>query len=86
MKLLYTTPDVEGEGETGAELQVKLHDCFALKEHPKLVEGRVPVRLWLCAPDGKRIEATTDWPGFRTNQYPKLRRALAQKHPGLAWP
>ena len=82
VKLLYT----QGEDEApGAELQMKLHECFALKEHPRLCEGRVPVKLWLCAPDGKRLEPTLDWPAFRANQYPKLRRGLQQKYPGVAW-
>ncbi len=86
LKLLYVDRDAEGEGSPQAELQMKLHECFALKEHPRLCEGRVPVKLWLCAPDGKRLEPTLDWPAFRTNQYPRIKRALQQKHPGLAWP
>lgn len=85
LKLLYTDRDADGEGAPGAELQMKLHECFALKEHPRLCEGRVPVKLWLCNPDGKRLEATTDWPAFRANQYPKLRRSLQEKHPGVLW-
>ena len=64
------------------ELQVKLHECFALKEHPRVCEGKLPVRLWLCAPDGKRIESTVNWPAFRTNNYPKLKPALQKKYPG----
>jgi ATP-dependent helicase HrpB len=85
LKLLYTDRDAEGEGEPGVELQVKLHECFGLKAHPCVCEGRVPVKLWLCAPDGKRLEATFDWPSFRGNRYPKLKRALEQKHPGVTW-
>jgi ATP-dependent helicase HrpB len=85
LKLLYIDRDADGDIPPCAELQVKLHECFALKEHPRLCEGRAPVRLWLCAPDGKRLEPTLDWPAFRTNQYPKLKRALQQKHPGVAW-
>ena len=84
-KLLYIDHDADGEVAPHAELQVKLHECFALKEHPRLCEGRLPVKLWLCAPDGKRLEPTLDWPVFRTSQYPKLKRALQQKHPGVAW-
>ena len=84
-KLLYIDHDADGEVAPHAELQMKLHECFALKEHPRLCEGRVPVKLWLCAPDGKRLEPTLDWPAFRANQYPKLKRALQQKHPGVAW-
>ena len=49
------------------ELQIKLTECFALKEHPRLCEGKLPVKLWLCAPDGKRIESTFNWPAFKAN-------------------
>ena len=34
--------------------------CFALEEHPTLCEGRLPVTLKLCTPDGKRIVSTTE--------------------------
>jgi ATP-dependent helicase HrpB len=85
IKLLYIDRDADGEVPPYAELQMKLHECFALKEHPRLCEGRVPVKLWLCAPDGKRLEPTLDWPAFRANQYPKMKRALQQKYPGVAW-
>ncbi|MEI7728855.1 MAG: ATP-dependent helicase C-terminal domain-containing protein [Verrucomicrobiota bacterium] len=61
------------------------NECFARKDHPCLGEGRVPVKLWLCTPDGKRLEATRGWPAFRANQYPKPRRALQQKYPGNTW-
>ena len=84
-KLLYTGPDADGEGAPGVELQVKLQECFPLKEHPRLCESRVPVTLWLCAPDGKRLESTTDWPIWRAAQYPKLKRALQQKYPTAVW-
>jgi len=85
LKLLYIDRDADGEVPLCAELQMKLHECFALKDHPRLCEGRVPVKLWLCAPDGKRLESTLDWPAFRASQYPKLKRALQQKYPGMAW-
>ena len=85
LKLLYIDRDADGEIPPCAELQMKLHECFALKEHPRLCEGRVPVKLWLCAPDGKRLGPTLDWPAFRANQYPKLKRALQQKYPSVAW-
>jgi ATP-dependent helicase HrpB len=85
LKLLYTDRDAEGQGEPGVELQIKLHECFALKAHPRVCEGRVPVKLWLCAPDGKRLDPTLDWPAFRANQYPKLKRTLQQKYPTVVW-
>ena len=87
LKLLYPEQAQDEDGQPNSpELQVKLHDCFALKTHPHLCEGRLPVKLWLCAPDGKRLEATFNWPAFRTNRYPKLKPALQKKHPGVPWP
>jgi ATP-dependent helicase HrpB len=86
LKLLYQESAVDGDGlPNPPELQVKLHECFALKEHPRLCEARLAVRLWLCAPDGKRLEATTNWPAFRTNTYPKLKLALQRKYPSVTW-
>jgi ATP-dependent helicase HrpB len=87
LKLQY--PEVARDEESqpnSPELQVKLHECFALKEHPHICEGRVPVKLWLCSPDGKRLEATFNWAAFRANSYPKLKSALQKKHAGVPWP
>jgi ATP-dependent helicase HrpB len=87
LKLQYPEQAREGKGQPNSpDLQVKLHECFALKEHPHVCEGRLPVKLWLCAPDGKRLEATLNWAAFRANGYPKLKPALLKKHPGIPWP
>ncbi len=67
------------------EAQVKLHECFALKEHPTLCEGRLPVLLSLHTPDGKRLATTTDWPAFQTREWPRQRQAVAKKFPGQMW-
>jgi ATP-dependent helicase HrpB len=85
MKLLYQEASDEDGLPNPPELQIKLHECFALKEHPNICEGRLPVRLWLCSPDGKRIESTTNWPAFKTNTYPKLKPALKKKFPNILW-
>ena len=86
LKLLYAEEAVMKGGEPNPpELQVKLTECFALKEHPRICEGKLPVKLWLCAPDGKRIESTFNWPAFKANNYPKLKPALQKKYPGTVW-
>ena len=86
LKLSYLDP-VEDEDEPAApSVQVKLNDCWSLKEHPKLAEGRLEVRLWLMSPDGKRLEGTTDFPAWKTSAYPRLRAALRAKYPGFVWP
>lgn len=86
LKLLYPDePRDEGGEPNSPELQVKLHETFALKVHPQICEGRLPVKLWLCSPDGKRIESTFNWPAFKANAYPKLKGALQKKFPTLTW-
>jgi ATP-dependent helicase HrpB len=86
LKLLY--PE-ETRGEDGRpnspEVNVKLHEMFRMKEHPRICEGRLPVKLWLCAPDGKRIEATLDWPAFKATVYSKLKAGLQKKFSGNTW-
>jgi ATP-dependent helicase HrpB len=67
------------------EAQVKLLECFALKQHPGVCEGRLPVLLNLCTPDGKRLAATTDWPHFLAREWPKHRATVAKKFPGHVW-
>jgi HrpA-like RNA helicase len=64
---------------------VKLHETFSLQAHPQICEGRLPVKLWLCSPDGKRIESTFNWPAFKVNTYPKLKGALQKKFPAFVW-
>jgi ATP-dependent helicase HrpB len=87
IKLLYHEQAKDEDGlPNPPEVQIKLQECFALKEHPTICEGRLAIRLWLCSPDGKRIESTTNWPSFRTNSYPKLKAALKKKFPGVPWP
>jgi ATP-dependent helicase HrpB len=86
LKLLYPESARDEDGEPNSpELQVKLHECFALREHPHICEGKLPVKLWLCSPDGKRLEATFNWPAFKANTYPKLKPALQKKYPGMTW-
>lgn len=86
-KVKLTYPEPDGDDEDGwPTAQVKLNDVWGLKEHPMLGEGKVPVRLWLLLPDSKRLEATTDFPKWKTANYPKHRATIRAKYPGFAWP
>ena len=86
LKLLYAENARDEDNEPNApEAQMKLNECFGLREHPQICEGKLPVKLWLCAPDGKRIEATFNWPAFKANTYPKLKPGLQKKYPLVNW-
>ena len=67
------------------EVQVKLTECFGLKEHPVVCEGRLPVRLVLGTPDGKRLAVTEDWVGYLAREWPKQRAVVMKKFPGHGW-
>ena len=86
LKLQYPDEPLDEDGKPNSpEVQMKLHECFPLKEHPHLCEGKVPVKLWLATPDGKRLDATFNWPAFRTNSYPKLKPQLQKKFSAVLW-
>src|SRR5205823_6995817 len=45
LKLLYLEDPRDEDGEPQSpELQVKLHECFQLKEHPHICEKKLPVK------------------------------------------
>jgi ATP-dependent helicase HrpB len=86
LKLLYPEQARDEDGEPNSpELQVKIQECFALKEHPHICEGKVPAKLWLTTPDGKRLDSTFNWPAFKANTYPKLKPQLQKKFPSALW-
>ena len=86
LKLSYLDPVEDEDEPLVPSVQVKLNDCWSLKAHPQVAEGRLPVRLWLMSPDGKRLEGTTDFAAWKSSTYPKLRAALRAKYAGFVWP
>jgi ATP-dependent helicase HrpB len=86
VKLLYSE-ETEGDGRTALspEAQVKLQECFKLEFHPLVCEGAVPVKLWLCTPDGKRLASTCDWPHWKANEWPKQKAAVQKKFPSVTF-
>lgn len=85
-KLSYAVDRDDAAAPPVPEVQVKLLDLLPLKEHPRIAEGRVPVRIWIQDPTGKRLAPTRDWPAWRASEYPKIRATLKSKHPGFLWP
>lgn len=86
VKLTYSE-EAEGGGRTAMspEAQVKLQECFKLEFHPLVCEGAVPVKFWLCTPDGKRLASTCDWPHWKANEWPKQKAAVQKKFPSVTF-
>jgi ATP-dependent helicase HrpB len=84
-KLNYVADKEDGEAPPVPEVQVKITDILSLKVHPMVAEGRVPVRIWVMEPGGKRLGSTRDWPSWRATEYVRMRHALRAKNPGFVW-
>ena len=67
------------------ELHVKLHDCFRLAEHPRICDGEHIVRFKLLTPKNKKIDFCEDWPTFKQREYPRIRKDLLARFPGVGW-
>jgi ATP-dependent helicase HrpB len=86
LKLLYSEETLDDDSHPNPpEFQAKLHECFVLKEHPTICDGKLPVKLWLASPDGKRIESTLNWPGYRTTGYPRIKAKMQKAFPSFTW-
>lgn len=84
-RLSYLADKDDPDAPPVPEVQVKITDILALKVHPKVAEGRVPVRIWVMDPGGKRLGSTSDWPSWRATEYVRMRHALRAKNPGFVW-
>ncbi len=67
------------------ELHVKLHDCFRLAEHPRICDGEHIVRFKLLTPKNRKIDYCDNWPTFKQREYPRIRKDLLAKFPGVGW-
>jgi ATP-dependent helicase HrpB len=85
LKLTYSEEPCDDGEPNPPEIQVKLHECFTLKEHPMICDGKLPVKLWLASPDGKRIDSTLNWPNYRTSGYPRIKAKMQKAFPSFTW-
>ncbi len=85
-KLIYPEVPTDKNGKVQpVELHVKMHECFRLTEHPKICEGKHIVRFKLLNPKNKKIDFCDDWPTFKQREYPRIRKDLLAKFPGVGW-
>lgn len=67
-------------------LAVRIQELFGLAATPRLAGGRVPLLLYLLAPNGRPQQVTSDLASFWANTYPQVRKELAGRYPKHAWP
>jgi ATP-dependent helicase HrpB len=67
-------------------IESRLQDFFGMKVGPAVCQGRIPIVLHLCAPNGRAVQVTRDLPGFWREHYPGIRRELCRRYPRHPWP
>lgn len=77
---------VNYEPERPPWIASRLQDFFGLTRGPAVAEGRVPLVLYLLAPNQRPVQVTTDLAGFWTRHYPQIRKELSRRYPRHAWP
>ncbi|WP_240349358.1 ATP-dependent helicase HrpB [Halomonas binhaiensis] len=77
--------DVEGS-KVVPVLAAKLQTLFGCRQTPRIVEGRVPVRLELLSPAQRPLAVTMDLESFWRNVYPQVRKEMRGRYPKHPWP
>lgn len=67
-------------------LAVKLQELFGWKDHPCLLEGRLPVSVHLLSPAGRPAAISRDLASFWAGGYAEVRRELRGRYPRHPWP
>lgn len=70
----------------GPELALPLQEVFGTTETPRILEGRLPLKLRLLSPARRPLQITTDLASFWRNAYPEVRKELRGRYPKHHWP
>jgi ATP-dependent helicase HrpB len=81
-----TQAPIDYEAEGGPAIALRVQELFGLKEHPSLVQGRIPLTLELLSPAHRPIQITRDLPGFWRGSWAAVRADLRGRYPRHFWP
>jgi ATP-dependent helicase HrpB len=80
------THRIEYDPDGGVSVSIKLQELFGLAESPAIGRRRVPLKLYLLAPNGRPVQTTTDLRSFWDRTYPEVRKELRGRYPKNPWP
>jgi ATP-dependent helicase HrpB len=75
----YETPDLP-------ILAVRLQEMFGCKDTPRLVDGKIPVMLYLLSPARRPVQVTKDLSSFWKSAYIEVKKELRGRYPKHSWP
>ncbi|TVR11472.1 MAG: ATP-dependent helicase HrpB [Planctomycetota bacterium] len=67
-------------------LAIRIQHCFGWRDGPRILGGRMSVRLHLLAPNGREQQITEDLAGFWHGSYQQVRKDLRGRYPKHPWP
>jgi ATP-dependent helicase HrpB len=67
-------------------VRVRLQEMFGLVDHPRVMDGRVPILLHLLSPAHRPVQITGDLRSFWTASYREVRKDLRGRYPRHHWP
>lgn len=76
--------DYDGPGAPRVSLRVQ--ELFGLKQHPCIVDGRLPLTLELLSPAHRPVQITRDLPGFWRGSWSSVRSEMRGRYPRHPWP
>jgi ATP-dependent helicase HrpB len=79
VRVEYETPDLP-------ILAVRLQEMFGCKDTPRLVDGKVPVMLYLLSPARRPVQITKDLSSFWKSTYLEVKKELRGRYPKHSWP
>ena len=74
------------ESEASPLLAVRLQELFGWQATPRLVGGRVPVKLHLLSPAFQPVQVTMDLANFWRSTYQEVKKDLKGRYPKHYWP
>ncbi|TVR42190.1 MAG: ATP-dependent helicase HrpB [Planctomycetota bacterium] len=67
-------------------LRVRIQHCFGWQVGPRVLDGQLPLRLELLAPNDRPQQITDDLAGFWAGSYALVRKDLRGRYPKHPWP
>lgn len=74
------------ENSPGPVVAARAQQWFGTTEHPRILQGRVPLTVIVLSPADRPLQITSDLPGFWTGSWAQVRAEMAGRYPKHAWP
>lgn len=76
--------DYNEEGK--AFLSVRMQELYGLQQHPKLLNGKLPITCELLSPAQRPLQTTDDLIGFWQGSYKQIQKEMKGRYPRHFWP